>query len=113
MASRTLLDARPASASASNWHDSQPRVAVAGHQRPNFLLLLADDMGFADWPGLSGVSLPHLDALASGGTRPDKSHHCPIWVGAAGSPSVGAPRQAASGSRPSRSRTPASNAWSP
>ena len=63
------LDARPASASASNWHDSQPRVAVAGRQRPNFLLLLADDMGYADWPGLSGVSLPHLDALASGGTR--------------------------------------------
>ena len=50
---------QPASASASNWHDSQSRVAVAGRQRPN-PLLLADDMGFADWPGLSGVSLPPL-----------------------------------------------------
>lgn len=38
-------------------------------QRPSFLLLLADDMGYGDWPGLDGVATPHLDALAASGAR--------------------------------------------
>lgn len=34
-------------------------------QRPHFLVILADDMGFSDLGALGGeISTPHLDALA-------------------------------------------------
>uniref|UniRef100_A0A7S3S9Z3 Sulfatase N-terminal domain-containing protein n=1 Tax=Emiliania huxleyi TaxID=2903 RepID=A0A7S3S9Z3_EMIHU len=36
--------------------------------RPNLLLLLADDMGWGDWPN-ANTPLRHLDALAAAGTR--------------------------------------------
>jgi len=36
---------------------------------PNFLLLLADDMGWGDWPGMPSIHLPHLDAMARSGAR--------------------------------------------
>jgi len=36
--------------------------------RPNLLLLLADDMGWGDWPN-ANMPLRHLDALAAAGTR--------------------------------------------
>ena len=36
--------------------------------RPNLLLLLADDMGWGDWPNTK-TPLRHLDALATAGTR--------------------------------------------
>src|SRR5438067_2476582 len=48
-----------------------PRTQGAGPQRkPNFLVILADDMGFSD-AGCHGgeVRTPHLDALARGGLR--------------------------------------------
>jgi hypothetical protein len=36
---------------------------------PNFLLLLADDMGWGDWPSFPAIYLPHLDSLARSGVR--------------------------------------------
>ena len=38
--------------------------------RPNFLIIMVDDMGFSD-PGCYGgeVDTPHLDKLAAGGLR--------------------------------------------
>ena len=39
-------------------------------QRPNFLVILADDMGFSDLGCYGGqIDTPHLDALAAGGLR--------------------------------------------
>lgn len=44
------------------------RAAAAG--RPNFLIILADDMGFSDAGCYGGeISTPNLDALAAGGLR--------------------------------------------
>ncbi len=39
--------------------------------RPNIVILLADDMGFADagFQGIKDIPTPHLDALARGGVR--------------------------------------------
>ena len=33
------------------------------------VLLVADDMGYGDWPGAPGIATPNLDALAAGGSR--------------------------------------------
>ena len=43
--------------------------AVAG-ERPNILLIVADDMGYSDWGGFGGeISTPNLDELAELGAR--------------------------------------------
>lgn len=48
-------------------------ATVAGSaetRRPNFLIIVADDMGFADAGSYGGeIATPHLDALAEGGLR--------------------------------------------
>nr|MDH4373539.1 sulfatase-like hydrolase/transferase [Verrucomicrobiota bacterium] len=47
-------------------------TAMAGTptQRPNVVLILADDLGFSDLGCYGGeIPTPHLDALASGGLR--------------------------------------------
>ncbi|MBT1688506.1 arylsulfatase [Dawidia soli] len=45
-------------------------LSVAAQQRPNIVLILADDMGYSDLSSYGGeVSTPHLDKLASGGIR--------------------------------------------
>ena len=47
-------------------------------QRPNFLVILADDMGFSDLGAFGGeISTPHLDALALGGLRLTDFHTAP------------------------------------
>lgn len=50
--------------------DSPPRFAAPGRDRPNFLVLFADDMTFRALGALgqSGVKTPHLDRLARRGT---------------------------------------------
>ena len=45
-------------------------AAAAGPQRPNFLIIVSDDMGYADAGCYGGeIATPHLDALAAGGLR--------------------------------------------
>ena len=47
-------------------------------QRPNFLVILADDMGFSDLGAFGGeISTPHLDALALNGLRLTDFHTAP------------------------------------
>lgn len=47
-------------------------------QRPNFLVILADDMGFSDLGAFGGeISTPHLDALAFKGLRLTDFHTAP------------------------------------
>src|SRR5207302_7091042 len=46
-------------------------AAAAGRAKPNIVILLADDMGYADagFQGCKDVPTPRLDALAAGGFR--------------------------------------------
>lgn len=47
-------------------------------QRPNFLVILADDMGFSDLGAFGGeIATPHLDALALNGLRLTDFHTAP------------------------------------
>ena len=58
-------------ASALAWVPFPGAAAGAGARRPNVVLLVADDLGYAD-PGFQGgkdIPTPHLDALAAGGVR--------------------------------------------
>lgn len=53
-----------------------PRVAAA---RPNILLLVADDLGYADLGSYGGdVSTPNIDALADRGVRFSQFHTAPM-----------------------------------
>jgi hypothetical protein len=46
--------------------------------RPNFLLIVVDDMGFSDLGAFgSEIDTPHLDALAYGGVRLTDFHSTP------------------------------------
>ena len=46
-------------------------LAVAAAERPNILLIVGDDMGYADvgFHGCKDIPTPHLDALAAAGVR--------------------------------------------
>ncbi len=46
-------------------------VLGAEGERPNILLIVGDDMGYADvgFHGCSDIPTPHLDALAAAGVR--------------------------------------------
>jgi len=47
-----------------------PAAAQAGPRRPNIVIILADDMGYADMGSFGGeIRTPNLDALASAGVR--------------------------------------------
>ena len=47
-------------------------------QRPNFLVILADDLGFSDIGAFGGeIATPNLDALASNGLRLTDFHTAP------------------------------------
>jgi arylsulfatase A-like enzyme len=54
-----------------------PAVAFAANERPNFLLILADDLGFSDLGCYGGeIRTPHLDRLAAGGLRYTQFYNC-------------------------------------
>ena len=50
-----------------------PRLASVRSERPHIVLVLADDLGWADLNytrgGASSLPTPHLDQLAAGGVR--------------------------------------------
>ena len=47
-------------------------------QRPNFLVILADDLGFSDLGAFGGeIATPNLDALANNGLRLTDFHTAP------------------------------------
>jgi arylsulfatase len=47
-----------------------PGFAKTGSRKPNFVLILADDMGFSDAGCFGGeIDTPNIDSLAKGGTR--------------------------------------------
>ncbi len=49
---------------------SSDSIAVTGAQKPNILLIMADDMGYSDIGCFGGeIRTPNLDALAGGGIR--------------------------------------------
>src|SRR5262245_16440535 len=50
---------------------AKPNAAVRRPpQRPNVVVIVADDMGFSDIGAFGAeIATPHLDGLASGGTR--------------------------------------------
>jgi hypothetical protein len=50
----------------------EPAYALPGPRgrRPNFLLIVADDLGFSDLGAFGGeIDTPHLDGLARAGVR--------------------------------------------
>jgi arylsulfatase A-like enzyme len=56
-------------------------AAAAGARRPNVIIILADDMGYADagFQGCKDIPTPHLDALAKAGVRcTDGYVSCPV-----------------------------------
>jgi arylsulfatase A-like enzyme len=54
------------------------RDAAAPARRPNFLLIVADDLGFSDLGAFGGeIDTPHLDALALSGVRLTGFHSAP------------------------------------
>ena len=67
MTRRSWLKSATAAGLAPEWH----RAESAPANRPNLILLLADDMGWGDPScyGNTAVQTPNLDALAAGGMR--------------------------------------------
>ncbi len=56
-------------------------TAADGNRRPNVIVILADDMGYADvgFQGCKDIPTPHLDALAKAGVRcTDGYVSCPV-----------------------------------
>src|SRR3954464_964662 len=52
-------------------------TATAADQRPNILIILADDLGYSDLGCYGGeIRTPHLDALAAGGLRFTPFYNC-------------------------------------
>jgi arylsulfatase A-like enzyme len=56
---------------------TMPVFATNNAVRPNFVVILADDMGFSDLGCFGGeISTPNLDSLAAGGLRFTQFHNC-------------------------------------
>lgn len=58
-----------------------PAAAAESGRRPNIIVIIADDMGYADvgFQGCKDIPTPHLDALAKGGVRcTDGYVSCPV-----------------------------------
>src|SRR5579864_6134790 len=57
---------------------SNVRSTSAGERRPNFLLIVADDLGFSDIGAFGGeIETPNLDSLAHAGLRLTDFHSAP------------------------------------
>lgn len=57
---------------------SPSAVAAAEAQRPNFLVIVADDLGYSDIGAFGGeIATPNLDAIANAGTRLTGFHTAP------------------------------------
>lgn len=56
-----------------------PGLAVCGADRPNIVILLADDLGWAD-VGFHGspIQTPNIDRLAREGIQLDRFYVCPV-----------------------------------
>ncbi|MEA3543070.1 MAG: arylsulfatase [Pseudomonadota bacterium] len=53
-------------------------VAAAERERPNFLIIVADDLGYSDLGAFGGeIATPNLDAIANGGTKLTGFHTAP------------------------------------
>lgn len=76
----TLLT-RPASAQVAPVPSPTPAAALANAretQRPNFLVIVADDLGWSDLGAFGGeIATPNLDALANAGVRFTGFHTAP------------------------------------
>ncbi len=55
-------------------------VHAAGQDRPNVVVMLADDAGWGDYShsGNSQVATPHIDSIAKGGVSLDRFYVCPV-----------------------------------
>src|SRR6516225_2060714 len=75
--------ASAATGSASRRCPAEPAVSATGSVRrsagrPNFLIIVADDLGFSDLGAFGGeITTPHLDALAYAGLRLTGFHSAP------------------------------------
>jgi arylsulfatase len=57
---------------------SPTALSAAEAQRPNFLVIVADDLGYSDLGAFGGeIATPNLDAIAKGGTRLTGFHTAP------------------------------------
>jgi arylsulfatase len=55
---------------AAGQREARPAGATGANRRPNIVLILGDDLGFADMGAFGGeIKTPNLDALAKGGVR--------------------------------------------
>jgi arylsulfatase len=55
-----------------------PSAMAADAQRPNFLIIVADDLGYSDIGAFGGeIATPNLDAIANAGTRLTGFHTAP------------------------------------
>ena len=70
--------ARPLTALAAALLALSGTPAAAAEQRPNFLIIVADDLGFSDLGAFGGeIATPNLDKLALGGLRLTGFHTAP------------------------------------
>ncbi|MBN7814627.1 arylsulfatase [Algoriphagus pacificus] len=57
----------------------QPKAEETSDSRPNILLIVADDLGYADIGAFGGdIATPNLDALAASGIRFSRFHTAPV-----------------------------------
>lgn len=67
-----------ASLSASAQDQSVPTASTAAARQPNFLLIVADDLGWSDLGAFGGeIATPNLDSIANGGVRFTGFHTAP------------------------------------
>jgi arylsulfatase A-like enzyme len=63
------------------WEPSRSFIQPSPHRKPNIILILADDMGYADFglQGCADIPTPHIDSLGINGVRLTNGYiSCPI-----------------------------------
>lgn len=74
----TQPTAAQAAAAPANQQSATPADAPRAASRPNFLVIVADDLGWSDMGAFGGeIATPNLDALATGGVRFTGFHTAP------------------------------------